>query len=151
LAFGLAGRAAHQGCSTFCCAGTGDGTGAAVAFDAANAAVTAAPALMNSRRASLDSGKGAWDFFIFVLLKIRRENVIVRFVAAQMPGLNIAGISGSFAKLARNRFTHRITFTPALNRLPKNLPASFGGIKPAALQTAGDASKLSADRRIHFG
>jgi hypothetical protein len=112
LAFGLAGRAAHQGCSTFCCAGTGDGTGAAVAFDAANAAVTAAPALMNSRRPSLDSGKGAWDFFIFVLLKIRRAS---------------------------------------LNLLPKDLPASFRGIKLAALHTAGDTSKLSADRDIRFG
>jgi hypothetical protein len=85
LAFGLAGRAAHQGCSTFCCAGKGDGTGAAVAFDAANAAVTAAPPLMNSRRPKLDSGKGDWDFFIFVSWKNRRGDVIVPFVAAQMP------------------------------------------------------------------
>jgi hypothetical protein len=44
-----------------------------------------------------------------------------------------------------------MTFTPALNLLPKDLPALFRGIKPAALQNAGDASQLSADRGIRFG
>jgi hypothetical protein len=67
LAFGLAGRAAHQGCSSFGCAGSGDGVGAAPAFGAAIAAVTAAPALMNSRRPILDRRKGAFEFFISIL------------------------------------------------------------------------------------
>jgi hypothetical protein len=69
LAFGLAGRAAHQGCSSFLGAGSGDGAGAAPAFGAAIAAVSAAPALINSRRPILDFRKGASEFFISVLLK----------------------------------------------------------------------------------
>jgi hypothetical protein len=64
LAFAFAGRAAHQGWSSFGCAGAGKGNAEAPAFGAAIAAVTAAPALMKLRRPMVDPEPDTREFFL---------------------------------------------------------------------------------------
>jgi hypothetical protein len=65
LAFGLAGRVAHQGCSSFCCTGTGEGIAAELSLASVIAAVATAPVLMNSRRLILDPCDLSSGLFIF--------------------------------------------------------------------------------------